>query len=165
MKNIKTIAFLGLGIALYAVLGLIMNIPLLAGTHLQTDLGYIAFSVFLVLFGWKAFIVGAAGCFIEGLITSGWIAYGWILGNVLAGIICGLVYTKKNKKWLHVITTVIGIFAGIALVKTGVECVLFSIPFGVKFPKNLVAFIADTIPALIGLPIGYRMKRLLKKEG
>ena len=43
MKNVKRIAYLGIGIALYVVLGLVMNIPLLAGTHLQTDLGYIAF--------------------------------------------------------------------------------------------------------------------------
>ena len=65
MKNIKTIAFLGLGIALYAVLGLIMNIPLLAGTHLQTDLGYIAFFVFLVLFGWKRLLWARQGALLR----------------------------------------------------------------------------------------------------
>ena len=42
MMNVtKRIALLGIGIALYVVLGMVMNIPLLAGTHLQTDLGYI----------------------------------------------------------------------------------------------------------------------------
>lgn len=163
MKPITKITFLGMGIALYAVLSLVMNIPLLAGTHLQTDLGYIAFAVFLMLFGWQGAIVGIAGCFIESLITSGWVPYGWLLGQAFIGILCGIIYTKVKPKWVHFLVTVVAVFIGIAVIKTGVECAMFSIPLIIKFPKNCVAFVADLIPMLVGLGISYRLKKLVVK--
>lgn len=163
MNRTKTITFLGIGIALYVVLGLVMNIPLLAGTHLQTDLGYIVYAVFLMMFGWIGAIVGVIGCFIESLITSGWIPYGWLIGQAFIGIVCGIVYKKTDQKVMHVLVTIFAVFVGIALIKTGVECVLFSIPFSVKFVKNSVAFVADLIPMLLGLPLGYRFNKMIKK--
>ena len=164
MNKTKKIAFLGVGIALYVVLGLVMNIPLLAGTHLQTDLGYIAYSVFLILFGWVGVVVGIIGCFIESVITSGWIPYGWIVGQAFIGIVCGITYKKTDKKWIHILVTVISVFIGIAVIKTGIECVLFNIPLVVKFPKNFVAFVADSIPMIAGLPLGYKFRKMIKRE-
>ncbi len=160
----KKIAFLGIGIALYVVLGLIINIPLLAGTHLQTDLGYIAFSIFLLMFGWQAAIVGVVGCLVESLITSGWVPYGWLVGQLFIGVACGLVYTKTNKKWLHVIVTVASVFIGIVGIKTVIECAMFGIPLAVKAPKNLVAFIADAVPMVAGLFIGYPLRRRFRND-
>ena len=68
-----------------------------------------------------------------------------------------------DKKWVHIITTILAVFIGIAFIKTVVECNLYAIPFEIKFPKNTVAFIADTIPMLIGLFLGYRLKPLYVK--
>lgn len=157
MKTTNKIAYLGMLTALYVVLGLVMNIPLLAGTHLQTDLGYISYAVALLMFGIPGLIVGVIGCLIESLVTSGWVPVGWMLGQVAIGIICGLTYKKTKNKIVHVVVTVIFVFIGIALIKTVVECTLFSIPFEVKFIKNAVAFVADVIPMIIGLFIGYRI--------
>ena len=162
-KQIKTIAFLGLGIALYVVLSLIMNIPLLAGTHLQTDLGYIAFGAYCYLFGWPALIVGVAGCFVKSLITSGWIPIGWMVGQAVIGIICGLVFNKTNHKVIHIITAIVAVFVGVGLIKTVIECQLYSIPFSVKFAKNAVAFVADAIPMVIGLLLAYRLSPIRNK--
>ena len=161
-SKVKLIAFLGIGIALYFALGCIMNIPVLANSHLQTDLGYIAFAVFLYLFGWPAAIVGVVGCLFESLLISGWVPIGWMLGQVAIGLICGIVYKKIDKKIIHIIVTVIAVFIGVALIKSIVECGLYSIPFAVKFPKNCVAFVADTIPMFIGLPIAYKLKKIIK---
>ena len=54
-------------------------------------------------------------------------------------------------------------FIGIAVIKTGIECALYSIPIEIKFVKNCVAFVADTIPMLVGLFIGYRVKPIIEE--
>ena len=156
----KKIALLGIGIALYVVLGFMVKIPLIS--HIQTDLGYIAFGCLLYLVGWQACVVGIAGCLFESLIFSGWIPIGWMVGQLIIGIICGLVYTKTRNTVLHVIATVIAVFIGIALVKTMIECTLYGIPLMIKLPKNLIAFIADTIPMLIGYFIAKRLPEKYK---
>ena len=129
----KKVAYLGIGIALYVVLGLAMNIPLLAGSHIQTDLGYITFGAFCLLFGWEACIVGVVGCLIESLIISGWVPVGWMLGQIIIGVACGVGYKKCKQRWLQILITIAAVFIGIAIVKTGVECILYSIPILVKF--------------------------------
>ena len=154
----KTVAYLGIGIALYVVLGCFMNIPLMAGTHLQTDLGYIVFGAYCYLFGWPAFIVGVIGCLIESLLTSGWVPVGWMVGQALIGLTCGHTYKNTQNKYAHIVITVIEVFLGIVLVKSGIECALYGIPLVVKIPKNFVAFIADVIPMLLGLFLGYKLK-------
>jgi uncharacterized membrane protein len=158
MTKIKKITYFGIGIALYVVLGLAINIPLLAGTHLQTDLGYIVFGAYCMVFGWEAFIVGAVGCLIESLVVSGWVPYGWILGQIAIGIICGAAYKTSDNKIFHLLSTLVAVFIGIVLIKTVVECTMFGIPYPVKLMKNTVAFVADVIPMLIGMFVGYRLK-------
>ena len=148
MKSTKKIALLGMGIALYVVLGMTLNIPLIA--HIKTDLGYIAFGFMLYYLGWQAFVVGVIGCFLESLIMSGWVPFGWMLGQAFIGITCGITYKKIKFTWVNIIITILTVFIGVALIKTGIECVLYDIPFIIKFPKNLIAFIADTIPMIVG---------------
>ena len=159
MKNVKTICYLGIGIALYVAFSMSMNIPLIS--HIQTDLGYIVFGVWCVLFGWQGFIVGAAGCIIKTLIMGGWFPWGWFLGQIAIGIICGVGYNKVKSNIVKVIITIIAIFVGIAGIKTIVECKLYSIPFDVKIIKNLVATVADIIPMVIGMFLGNTLKERL----
>ena len=161
MSEAKKIAYLGISIALYVVLGMTMKIPLIA--HIGTDLGYIVFGFCCYVFGWPAFIVGVIGCMIESLLVSGWIPVGWMLGQLAIGLICGKVYQKSTSKVVDIIITVVMVFIGIGVLKTSVECILYSIPLAVKIPKNLVATIADVIPMLIGLFIGYRYGYLVKE--
>lgn len=154
MKTNK-IAMLGIGMALYVVLGFMIKIPLIA--HIQTDLGYIAFGCFLYLMGWHACIVGVVGCLLESLIFSGWIPIGWMIGQLAIGLICGIVYKKTDNTLTHVATTIIAVFIGVAIIKTGIECVLYGIPLMVKFLKNLIAFVADVIPMIIGYLVAKRL--------
>lgn len=159
MSIAKRVAYLGIGIALYVVLGCVMNIPLLANSHLQTDLGYIVFGVYCYLFGWMGVLVGAIGCVLESLLISGLFPVGWLAGQILIGIMCGIIYKRETNKIVHIVVTILAVFVGIAVIKTIIESVLYGIPLEVKFMKNFVAFIADTIPMLIGLALGYRLKR------
>ena len=162
MSVTKKVAYLGIGVALYVVLGCVMNIPLLANSHLQTDLGYIAFGVYCYLFGWLGLFVGAIGCVLESLLISGWMPVGWLVGQIFIGIACGIIYKRETNKVIHIVVTVLSVFVGIAVIKTVIESLLFGIPFEVKFAKNFVAFIADTIPMLVGLFLGYKLKNYVK---
>ena len=154
MKTNK-IALLGMGTALYVVLGFVAKIPLIS--HIQMDFGYVAFGYFLYVLGWPAYIVGVAGCMIESLIFSGWIPIGWMLGQLFIGVVCGIIYKKTNITFIHVYTTIFSVCIGISIIKTVVECILFNISFVVKFPKNFIAFVADVIPMLLGYFIAKRV--------
>lgn len=159
-KTVKHISYMAMGIALYFVLGLTLKIPIVG--HLQTDLGYIAFGAWCAVFGWQACIVGAAGCLLESLLLSGWFPPGWILGQLVIGVICGMAYKKCNSNVLKIIITVFAVFLGIAGVKTLVECKLYSIPLAVKLSKNSVAAVADTVPMIIGMFVGEKMNKYKK---
>lgn len=161
MNSIKTrkIAMLGMLSALYVVLSFTMKIPLIA--HIQTDLGYIAFGVAASMLGPSAFIVGVLGCFLVSLLTSGWVPFGWMLGQVLIGIVCGIAYKKSKNVWLNILITILAVFVGIGGIKTIVECCLYTIPFVVKIPKNLIASVADCIPMIGGYLLA--TKTVLKK--
>lgn len=168
MNRTKKICNLALGIALYVVLSATMKIPLVG--HIQTDLGYIAFGAYLVMFGWQATVVGVIGCLIESLLFSGWLPIGWIVGQACIGVICGLWYkysenkTGSYKAVTRIIVTIIAVFLGVALIKTFIECYLYSIPIEIKFVKNFIAFVSDVIPMVFGVFIGEKLKRKIFKE-
>lgn len=163
-KKLKLICNLGMGIAIYTVLGMMVKIPLIG--HIQTDLGYIAFGAYLYLFGAPAAIVGIVGCLFESLLVSGWVPIGWMLGQLVIGLICGFMlkrvgrYKRKSIKVLAIVALVTAsVFLGIGFVKTIIECKLYSIPYEIKFAKNAVAATADVIPMLLGIYIGKLVNR------
>lgn len=160
MSKTKTIAYFGIGIALYVVLSMAMKIPIIG--HIQTDLGYIVFSVYLALFGWQALIIGVVGCMIESLIINGWIPIGWMVGQAIIGIICGVVFQKYDKNSLKILWILISVFLGIGCCKTLIECFLYDIPVMIKFPRNIIAFIPDSIAMILGLYISDLIKDKVK---
>lgn len=164
----KDLCNIGIGTALYVVLSATVKIPLIG--HIQTDLGYVAFGAYLSMFGILGTIVGALGCVIESALFSGWFPPGWLLGQIFIGIACGIVFKatdklKSNKARIaiRIITAIISAFIGVGLIKTAVECYLYSIPFGVKFAKNFIAFVADAPPMILGVLIGNGLKKKLGK--
>lgn len=168
MKNTKYICAIGLGIALYVVLGFSLTIPLIG--HIQSDLGYIAFGAFCMFFGPAGAIVGAAGCTIESLIFSGWFPIGWIVGQIFIGVSLGIVVnvTKRMKNSVRmavcIIASVAFVFIGVGIIKTAIECNLYLIPFSVKFIKNSIAFAADSPPMVIGILLGDKLKSKFTME-
>lgn len=161
----KNITLTAIGIALYVCLSMVMKIPVIS--HISLDLGYIVLAVYCYLYGGiSGAIVGACGCFLISLIATGWIAIGWPLGNLLVGAVCGVVYSKtKNHKWATLVciaTTVISVFIGVAVIKTVVECALYSLPLGIKFAKNLVAFAMDAAVMCVGYIAVSRLSNRLR---
>lgn len=154
MVKTKRICLTALGIALYVCVSMLLKIPTGIG-HLSLDLGYIVLAAYCYIYGGTSgAIVGACGCFLVSLITTGWIAIGWPLGNLFIGAVCGAVYSRTKDMTfgtlVSMVVTVIAVFIGVGVVKTIVECAIYSLPIGVKFAKNIVAFAMDAAVMCVG---------------
>ena len=156
MNRTKKITYLGMGIALYVVLSMTIKIPLI--NQIKTDFGYLAFGAFLNLFGMPATVVGVAGCIIANSFVGSAFPPGWVLGQLFVGLFCGYLFGRTEKLWLKCIIAVSGVFIGIGIIKTFIEVWLFRIPFNIKIIRNLVAFVADVIPMVIGVIISTKIR-------
>lgn len=170
MNKTKKITYLAMGIALYVVLSMAIKIPLIS--HIQTDFGYVAYGAFLSFFGLPAIIVGVAGCIIESLIFSGWVPIGWAIGQIAIGLMCGISFkciAKIDNAFLRYIAYILIIsfstFVGIGIIKTVIECILYGIPFQIKFFKNCIATIADIPPMIIGVVVAEIIDKRVRKVG
>lgn len=147
--NTRKIALTALGIALYVCLSMTVKIPLIA--HISLDFGYIVLAVYCYHFGpISGAIVGGCGCVLVSLITSGWFPPGWLIGNVLIGVICGLSY-EHDKPIKNMVISIFMVIIGIFWIKTVVECTMYNIPYEVKTVSNGVAAITDSIVMCIGV--------------
>ena len=157
MSKTKNITFLGVGIALYVVMSMFLNIPLIG--HIRLDCGYIVYSVYLVVFGWLGIPVGVIGCFFKGYISDGWIPFTWMIGQVIIGVVCSIVFSKTENIWIRIVAIVLSVFFGIAIVSSGLSALIFHLPIGLKIFKGCVASVADSLAMIVGLPIGNRVKK------
>ena len=155
-KNARSICVAGLGVALYVALSFVAKIPLIG--HISLDLGYIALAIYAYYFSPViAAIVGGCGCVLVSLLASGWFPFGWLLGNIAIGIICGKEYSRGDLL-SRLIVTILAVLFGVAIVKTVVECLLFSIPLMTKLPKNAIAAAVDAIAMVLGLLLAPKIK-------
>ena len=166
MKTTKKIAVIGILSALYVVFSLTLKIPMGIGS-IALDLGYIVLTVSVFTVGAYAGIVGGIGAFVESLVFSAYgISWGWVVMNILIGVICGLAISKVKldsiRKYVVCGLVIIGaVLVGITA-KTVIDCSLYSIPYAVKLPKSAVAFGIDSAVMLIGLPIASKVKKLVR---
>ncbi len=153
----RLITYMGLGTAIYVVLSFTVKIPLLA--HIRTEPGYIAFGIFLCLFGYPATAVGVLGCIIANLLYSGTFPIGWAMGQLFIGLFCSFFFSRVKNIYARLALGTAAVFIGIAGIKTVVESLLFDLPLGVKLTRGLVAAAADTVPFLVGILISGRIKK------
>ena len=148
--NTKKICVIGVLSALYVVLSAFLKINIIG--NIQIDLGYIVFAVALCEFGIYGTFVGVIGCSVESILFS---AYGfsisWMMANLTIGIAFGLLVKDKTSTLQKILITVLGCVLGLLVLKTIIECALFSIPIAVKIPKNAVATCLDFIVMVFGI--------------
>ena len=159
-KGVKKLTATAIGVALFVVLALCVQVPVFQNYYLC--LGYVAMAVYCFSFGaFSGTAVGALGVVLYCLLTSGLRGMpGWALGNVVIGFGMGLTFelTKNGKNRavkyvLWVAAVILSTAIGILGMKSLVDSVIKSQPFWARVVMNLYAFVADAAVLIVALPI------------
>lgn len=166
----KKICITAMGVALYVVLSLCLQVPVFENYYLC--LGYTAMMVYCYYFGTASCItVGVLGVVLYCLLTNGLRGMpGWAAGNLVIGLSVGLTCSAtkgmKNAVIRNMIIAVAVIFStaiGILGVKSLVEMILYAQPMVVRIAKNIYAFVADVVVLIASLPICICLKGAVRK--
>lgn len=166
----KKMCSIAMGVALFVVLTLCVQVPVFENYYFC--LGYIAMALYTYYFGvGSGTLVGTVGVLLYCLLTSGLRGMpGWVLGNVVIGILCGIAsgYAKKQKRmWVKQVLLAVAVLlstaVGILVVKSLTEVFLYSVPFLLRLSNNLYAFVADVIVLIIGFEICITREKVLKR--
>ena len=159
-KTIKQITIGGIGIALFVVLSLCLQVPVFDNYYLC--LGYIVMAVYCYSIGaLSGTVISTLGVVLYCFLINGLRGMpGWAIGNIAIGLIAGCSFkaarNMKNKwigRMICLVATIIGTAVGILLIKSGVESILYAQPIIVRMAKNITAFIADIVVLVISLPL------------
>lgn len=174
-KNLKLLTATAIGIALFVVLSLCLQVPVFENYYLC--LGYVVMAVYCCSFGTvSGTIVGALGVVLYSLLINGMRGMpGWALGNVAIGIGLGLTFAWSKKLpskplRLGIWTLAVVIFTAIGIlgVKSLVDSLIRAQPFLVRVGMNVYAFVSDVVVLLISLPICIALDKpaseLIKKD-
>ena len=168
--NTKKISLLAVGIALFVVLSLCLQVPVFENYYLC--LGYVVMAVYCYSFGtFSGTVVGFLGVVLYCVVISGLRGMpGWSLGNVVIGISLGLAfkYTRSLKSVflqtvIHCVVIAAATALGILVIKSETESLLYLQPFLIRVAKNTSAFIADAVMLIISLPVCRILDQYAKK--
>lgn len=167
----KKLALLAVGIALFVVLSVCLQVPVFENYYLC--LGYIVMAVYCYSFGTLAgTAVGFFGVILYCVVISGLRGMpGWALGNVVIGVALGLCFKATGNMKRPLLRTVIhaaviaaAVALGILVVKSETEHLLYAQPFLVRAAKNVYAFVADTVVLILSLPLCAVLDKRLQKR-
>ena len=156
----KKLALWAVGIALFVVLSLCLQVPVFENYYLC--LGYVVMAVYACSFGTLAgTLVGFFGVILYCVVIDGLRGMpGWALGNLPIGLALGLCFRFAGRMKSRVLRLLIEIpvivaacALGILVVKSETEHLLYLQPFSVRVLKNTSAFIADAAMLILSLPI------------
>ena len=166
----KRISLLAVGIALFVVLSLCLQVPVFENYYLC--LGYLVMAVYCYSFGTvSGTVVGFFGVILYCLVISGLRGMpGWSLGNIIIGIALGLMF-KMTQNWkstlgrlvFEIVVIIAATALGILVIKSETESLLYAQPFLVRAGKNMSAFIADCAMLIISLPLCRLLDRYAEK--
>lgn len=166
----KFICLTGVGIALFIALAYCIRFPVFENYYLC--LGYVAMAVYCYSVGTvSGTIVGCAGTFLYCVLTDGMRGMpGWVLGNLIIGIIIGLTFSRTKKlentalkAVLNFLAIAVSVALGILIVKSLTEHFLYAQPMAVRIGKNFFAFVADIFVLEVSLPICMTLDGQIKK--
>lgn len=168
--HVKRICITAMGIALFVVLSLCLQVPVFENYYLC--LGYVAMTVLCYYYGpLSGAAVGVLGVVLYCLLTNGLRGMpGWALGNLLIGLgvgtVCKLTCNMKQRLLRHLLIAIaVVLCVGIAMlgVKSLVECILYAQPMLLRMAKNVYAFIADAVVMTVSLPICAGLNGIINK--
>ena len=166
----KRLALLAVGVALFVVLSLCLQVPVFENYYLC--LGYLVMAVYCWCFGPLAgTVTGVFGVILYCLVISGLRGMpGWALGNIPIGVGMALFFRavrRMKKRWLGLLLGIPAVIAacaaGILAVKSLTEHLLYQQPFAVRVGKNFSAFVADAAVLILSLPLCERLEQPARK--
>lgn len=169
-KTTKRICFTAMGVALYVVLALCLQVPVFENYYLC--LGYVSMMVFCYYFGAASGItVGVLGVVVYCLLINGLRGLpGWAAGNLIIGLAvgmtCSITKKMKNQVLRNIVIAVAIILStaiGILGIKSITEAILYAQPMVVRVAKNIYAFVADVVVLIASLPICNCLKGIIQK--
>lgn len=169
-QSIKKTCITAMGIALFVVLALCLQVPVFENYYLC--LGYVVMTLYCYYFGpISGMAVGGLGVVVYCLLTNGLRGMpGWAMGNLVIGLIVGFIckHTMKlqNNTLRHIligIAIVVSVAVGMLGIKSLVEALLYTQPLVLRMAKNIYAFIADVVVMIISLPICVSLKSVISK--
>jgi uncharacterized membrane protein len=184
MSRTSYIAVNGVGIALFVVLTMCLQVPVFENYYLC--LGYLVMMVYCRRFGpFSGALVGGAGVILYCVLTGGLRGMpGWTLGNILIGAVLGqwfgFIKRVQNRKkavgeehrgdvfslrWMGATAIIVVAItaAGILGVKSLTEALLYAQPMAVRVIKNSYAFAADAFVLIAALPLSTMTGRHLRE--
>ena len=166
----KWISLVAVGIAMFVVLSLCLQVPVFENYYLC--LGYAVMAVYCYSFGTlSGTLVGFLGVILYCVVISGMRGMpGWSLGNIVIGVALGLTFratrpmkAKLLRAVIHCLVIVAATALGILVVKSETEHLLYAQPFLVRAAKNTSAFIADAVMLIVSLPLCELLDKTAKK--
>ena len=175
MNRLKKITATGIGIALFVVLSVCLQVPVFENYYLC--LGYIAMIVYLYNVDTiSGTAVGVLGTILYCVLISGLRGVpGWAIGNIAIGVILGPYFAARKKKEfttvnlkariaiLDAILIIVAVGIGILGIKSIVEVILYAQPFFVRIAKNFNAFVADCVVIYLSIPVAAAVSKAYKK--
>ncbi|MBE5952474.1 MAG: hypothetical protein E7260_12985 [Lachnospiraceae bacterium] len=171
MKNsIKRITINGIGVALFVVLSLCLQVPVFENYYLC--LGYVVMAVYCYSAGiLSGTFVGTAGVILYCIIINGLRGMpGWSIGNIAIGLMIGTAFLLARKvrqtalsMGIIVVGIVLACAVGILGIKSLTEVILYTQPFMVRVASNMSAFVADVIVLLVAVPVCKMLDPHVKK--
>lgn len=171
----KRIARIAMGVALFVVFGLMLQVPVYQNYYVS--LGYFVMAIYLYSFGMiDGTIVGTMGVILYCVITGGLRGMpGWTLGNLTIGINLGIIFRMIKALWNEndgrltkpILSAIAGFgitlstVMGILIVKSFTEVILYAQPMLARMATNLPATIADIITLILALPVAIFIDKIL----
>lgn len=167
-EKIRWICRNAIGTVLFVTLSLCLRVPVYSNFYIC--LGYVVMTVYMYLFGpVSGTIVGVLGTGIYCILINGLRGMpGWLLANVVIGIVVGItlqicnakVFKRTLVKWCIVIpSTIVAVALGIFGAKSLTESILYAQPMLVRMATNAPAFITDVIVILLSIPLCEMLRR------
>lgn len=169
-EKTRKLCITAVGIALFVVLSLCLQVPVFENYYLC--LGYAAMAVYCYAFGAiSGTAVGFFGVILYCLLISGLRGMpGWALGNVVIGLSLGFWFKLARRiesglvrSLLSAVVITAACAVGILGVKSITESLLYLQPVILRMGKNIYAFVADTVVLIASLPLCFLLDRYVKK--
>jgi ECF transporter S component (folate family) len=170
-SSTKKICINGIGIALFVVLTMCVQVPVFENYYIC--LGYVIMALYCYIFGpISGTIVGCVGTMLYCTLTGGFNGMpGWTLGNLIIGIMLGIackstsnIHNNFIKYLILVATIILSTAIGILIIKSLTEVFLYAHPFFIRVAKNFPAFISDVVILIVGLPVCAGLEPTLRKQ-